>query len=81
MADVTYHVVRHDEGFAYRVGDVYSEPFPTHEEAMEAARIAAAEHRLSGRDAEISYQDETGRWRREHADGSDRPDSDVVDDV
>ena len=81
MAEVTYHVVRHDEGFAYRVGDVYSEPFPTHEEAMEAARIAAAEHRLAGRDADINYQDESGRWHREHADGSDRPDSQVVDDV
>ncbi|MBO3759121.1 DUF2188 domain-containing protein [Ciceribacter sp. L1K23] len=81
MSEVVYHVVAHDDGYAYRVDDVYSEPFPTHEEALEAARVAAAEHRLSGSDAEISYQDESGQWRSEHADGADRPVTDVEDDV
>ncbi|MCL6706159.1 DUF2188 domain-containing protein [Pseudomonas sp. R2.Fl] len=81
MTRVTYHVVSHDEGYAYRVDDVYSEPFATHEEALEAARIAAAEHRLSGQDAEINFQDETGKWRREHADGADRPETEVEDDT
>ncbi|MGF0537048.1 DUF2188 domain-containing protein [Agrobacterium sp. ES01] len=81
MADITYHVVKHDEGFAYRLGDVYSEPFPTHEDALAAARAVATEHGLSGDDAEISFQDADGRWHREHADGTDRPASSVVDDV
>lgn len=81
MDRISYHVVEHDEGFAYRVGDVYSEPFSTHEDALQAARIAAEEHRSAGSDAEISFQDETGKWRREHADGTDRPETDVVDDT
>jgi hypothetical protein len=81
MTQVTYHVVAHDEGYAYRVGDVYSEPFPTREEALEAASIAAAEHRLAGRDAEIKFQDKSGKWQTEHADGTDRPETDVEDDT
>ncbi|MBP1850356.1 DUF2188 domain-containing protein [Rhizobium halophytocola] len=80
MATVTYHVVPHDEGFAYRVGDVYSEPFPTHDEALEAARIAATEHQQNGSDAEINFQDQGGRWHQEHAEGADRPETAVSDD-
>ena len=41
MVKVTYHVVAHDEGYAYRLGDVYSEPYATHDEALAAARHAA----------------------------------------
>ncbi|THV23172.1 DUF2188 domain-containing protein [Peteryoungia ipomoeae] len=81
MDRVTYHVVTHDEGFAYRLGDVYSEPFPTHDEALSAARAAASAQQLSGSDAEISWQDANGDWKFEHADGADRPMASVVDDV
>lgn len=81
MAKVTYHVVEHDEGFAYRLGDVYSEPFATHAEALTAARQAAGAQQLADGDAEISWQDENGKWIHEHADGADRPMTDVVDDV
>ena len=81
MASVTYHVVAHDEGYAYKVGDVFSEPFPTHDDALQAARAAAAEHRVSGESAEISFEDASGHWHTEHADGSDRPETNVSDDV
>jgi hypothetical protein len=81
MAKVTYHVVEHDEGFAYRLGDVYSEPFASHAEALTAARQAAGAQQLADGDAEISWQDENGEWIHEHADGADRPMTDVVDDV
>lgn len=81
MAKVTYHVVEHDEGFAYRLGDVYSEPFPSHAEALSAARSAANAQQLADGDTEISWQDEAGEWHNEHADGADRPMTDVVDDV
>lgn len=37
MSKVTYHIVEHDGGWAYRVDGVFSEPFPTHEEARLAA--------------------------------------------
>ena len=38
MSHVTYTVVEHDGGWAYKVGDVFSETFPTHEAAHAAAR-------------------------------------------
>lgn len=81
MVTITYHVVAHDEGYAYRLGDVYSEPFPTHEEALDAARRAAAAQQLTDGDTEISWQNEDGDWIHEHADGADRPMAGVVDDV
>ena len=81
MAKVTYHVVEHDEGFAYRLGNVYSEPFSSHAEALSAARQAAGAQQIADGDAEISWQDENGEWHNEHADGADRPMTDVVDDV
>jgi hypothetical protein len=43
MAHVTYKVVRHEDGWAYTVNAAFSESFPTHAEALEAARHAAAE--------------------------------------
>lgn len=75
---ITYHVVDHDEGWAYRLGDVYSEPFATREAALEAARSAAARHELpAGEDRFISYQTADGTWHNEVAGGSDRPEAGV----
>ena len=36
MVKVVYEVVPHDGGWAYKLGDVYSEAFPSHSEALEA---------------------------------------------
>ena len=41
MAEVTYEIVEHDGGWAYKVDGVFSEPFPTHEDALAAAQSAA----------------------------------------
>ena len=79
MSHVTYRIVRHDEGWAYTVNGVFSEPFPTHEAALAAARTAAAEQRVPGHTEIIEYEDEKGHWRTETAAGSDRPDTDVED--
>jgi hypothetical protein len=57
MTQIKYEVVEHDGGFAYKLGDVFSEPFPTHDEALAAARRAAIEQRMSGETAAISWQD------------------------
>ncbi len=35
---ITYHVGEHDEAWAYRLGDVWSEAFPTHELALARQR-------------------------------------------
>jgi hypothetical protein len=79
MAHVTYHIVRHDNGWAYKVNNVFSESFPTHEAALKAARRAAAEQRVPGSTESIEWEDQSGKWHRETARGSDRPDTDVED--
>ena len=77
MPKVTYHIVEHDGGWAYKVGDVYSETFPTHDLAHEAAERAAAEQQVGGETTDIEYEDPQGRWRSEKAKGGDRPETDV----
>jgi hypothetical protein len=79
MSHVTYRVVRHDDGWAYTVNGVFSEAFPTHAQALAAARRAAAEQRVPGRTEAIEYEDADGEWHTETASGSDRPDTDVKD--
>ncbi|MFB2553547.1 DUF2188 domain-containing protein [Ensifer soli] len=79
MVKVTYEVVPHDGGWAYRFNDVYSETFPSHADALAAATIAAAEHQVGGDSETIDYQDAAGRWHHERADGGDRPEAEVVD--
>ena len=79
MTHVTYRIVRHDEGWAYKAGDVFSEPFRTHAAALAAAKRAAQEQRVPGQTLVIEYEDEKGQWHTETASGSDRPDTDVKD--
>lgn len=77
MTRITYEVVEHEGAWAYKVGDVFSETFPSRTEAAEAAERAAAEHEQAGRDETIEYQDESGAWHEERASGDDRPQTDV----
>lgn len=79
MAQVTYEVVEHDGGWAYKVEGVFSETFPTHAAALKAAQSAAAEQRVPGTTEEIQFEDEKGRWHTETARGSDRPETSVKD--
>ena len=78
MAIVRYELVEHNGGWAYRVGDVFSETFASKHEAATAARRAAAEQQLRGPTEAIEYQDAEGNWHRELAPGADRPET-VVD--
>lgn len=79
MSHVTYRLVQHDGGWAYKVGDVFSESFPSHEAALAAAKKAAREQRVPGRTEAIEWEDENGKWHTETASGSDRPQTDVED--
>ena len=79
MTKVTYHIVQHDGGWAYKLGDVFSEPFASHEEALVAARRAAAEQQRPGDTASISWEDTGGKWHEELSRGDDRPVADVED--
>lgn len=77
MSRITYEIVEHDGGWAYRVDGVYSETFPSHAAARAAAERAAGEQRVPGEDEGIVYEDERGRWHAEVAEGDDRPATDV----
>jgi hypothetical protein len=77
MSKIVYEIVEHDGGWAYRVDDVYSETFPSHDMARRAAERAAKEQIVPGDTSPISYEDEKGRWHLELSRGDDRPDPDV----
>jgi len=79
MIHVTYKVVRHEDGWAYTVNGTFSEAFPTHRAALEAARRAAGEQRVPGQSETIEYEDEQGKWHSEFASGRDRPETEVED--
>jgi hypothetical protein len=70
MPNVVYEIVEHDGGWAYKVDGVFSEPFPTHAEALAAAQVAAAEQEIPGHGETIEYED---KWHTEAASGQDRP--------
>jgi hypothetical protein len=78
MANIHYRVVAHDGGWAYKLNDVFSEPFPSRAAALAAAQRVAAEQHVPGDTTLIEYEDENGRWHKELSEGSDRPDVDVV---
>ena len=79
MDALHYTVVEHDGGWAYKVGDVFSETFRSHDEAHQAAEIAARRQRAPGEDGEIEFEDGASKWHHEPSAGGDRPDTDVVD--
>jgi hypothetical protein len=62
MTEVTYEIVRHEDGWAYKVGDVFSETYASHDEALAAAQAAAARQELPGDTTDIEYEDARGRW-------------------
>ncbi len=79
MSEVTYEIVQHDGGWAYKVDGAFSEPFPTHAAALKAAQLAAAEQKTPGKTEVIEFEDSQGKWHTETSPGSDRPATAVED--
>jgi len=79
MTEVAYVIVEHDGGWAYKVGDVFSETFPSRALAHAAAEAAAREQRAPGETRSIEYEDGAGQWHEETARGRDRPTTVVKD--
>jgi hypothetical protein len=77
MSEITYEIVEHDGGWAYRANGVYSETFPTHDLARRAAERAAREQVVPDATTVISYEDEKGHWHEELSPGIDRPETKV----
>jgi len=55
MAIVHYRIVEHEGGWTYKVGDVFSERYATHDKAREAAERAAAGQMLPGATEDIEF--------------------------
>jgi hypothetical protein len=79
MTQVTYQVIQHDGGWAYKMGSTISETYPTHELAHAAAALAAGEQKAPGESQAIQYEDSAGEWREEDVRGGDRPEAGVKD--
>lgn len=79
MTHVTYRIIQHDGGWAYTVDGAFSESFPSHAEALAAAKRAAAEQRTPGRTEVIEYETADGKWHTETASGGDRPETEIDD--
>ena len=77
MTKITYEIVKHDGGWAYRANGTYSESFRSHDEAKRAATLAAREQAQPGEETRISWEDSNGRWHHEVSKGDDRPQVDV----
>ena len=77
MTKITYEVIEHDGGWAYRMDGTISETFPSHDEARDAAKKAASEQVIGGDTTVISFEDKAGHWHEEVADGKDRPETEV----
>ena len=78
MTKITYEIVEHDGGWAYRVDGVFSETFRSHDLARKAAERAAREQVVPGPTTGISYEDQKGERHDEVAQGSDRPQTKVT---
>ncbi|MBD0416201.1 DUF2188 domain-containing protein [Oryzicola mucosus] len=79
MSKVIYEIVEHDGGWAYKVGETFSETFPTHDHARRAAETAAGEQQVPDVARGIEYEDSAGKWHGEVARGDDRPQTEVSD--
>ena len=79
MSKLVYRIVKHENGWAYKVRGTFSEAFPTHEAALAAARIAAGEQRVPGETVGIQYETAEGKWHEEVDPGTDRPQTEVKD--
>jgi hypothetical protein len=65
MTKVTYEIVEHDGGWAYRADGVFSETFPSHDEARSAGADCAGrsdKYLLRGQGREVARR--TLVWRQ-----------------
>jgi hypothetical protein len=74
---IHYRIVQHDDGWAYKLGDVFSETFRSREQALFAARRAAREQERPDETRAILWEDADGKWHEELARGNDRPEAQV----
>jgi len=79
MTKITYDIIEHDGGWAFRLDGTISETFPTHAAALAAAKRVQVEQQRPGEEEGISWEDEKGRWHDEVVEGDDRPEVEIHD--
>ena len=79
MTRIVYDIIKHDGGWAFKLGDTISETFQSHDAAFSAAKRVALEQQRPGETAAISWEDERGRWHEELSRGDDRPEVEIHD--
>jgi hypothetical protein len=62
MVDITYKIVPHDKGWAYKLGDTLSETYETPDQAARQAKSAAARQKIGDGDAKLAYPTSDGGW-------------------
>lgn len=77
MSRIVYKIVEHNGGWAYTVDGSFFETFSSHDAARAAGLRAAREQAQPGDNTGIIYEDASGKWHEEVADGDDRPQVDV----
>jgi hypothetical protein len=77
MTKITYEIVEHDGGWAYRADGVFSETFPSHDLARKAAERAQRSRWSRERRPASRTRTRYGRWHDEVSRGNDRPETDV----
>jgi hypothetical protein len=63
MVDITYEIVPHDKGWAYKLGDTLSETYATPDQAARQAKSAAARQKIGNGDARLAYPAPNGGWK------------------
>ncbi|MGE0597451.1 MAG: DUF2188 domain-containing protein [Hyphomonadaceae bacterium] len=79
MSKIVYDIIKHDGGWAFKLGDTISATYASHDDAFNAARRVALEQMRPGETAGISWEDERGRWHEEISPGDDRPEVEIHD--
>ena len=79
MAKVTYAIVEHDGGWAYKVDGTFSETYPATRRRIMPPCAPPRSSRFRASPPTISWEDERGRWHAEVSRGGDRPTTDVDD--
>lgn len=53
MTSIVYEIVRHDGGWAYRLGNTLSETYAHREDALEGAKSAASRQKVDLQDVDV----------------------------
>lgn len=79
MSKITYDIIEHEGGWAFKLGDTISNTYKTHADALAAAKRVANEQQIPGQTDGISWEDKDGRWHDELSSGDDRPEVEIHD--